>query len=202
MQKSLLLTIMLSILFGQFLSAQINATTKEGKEVLLNEDGTWKYIEKREVSSDELNLECSELISTETDKMTGRSTTAAKETLIISEDGGKTGFGIYALNGSRYTILSIQAAGAGSCIDDDDTINILFRDGSRLELTNNGKFNCDAKMTLFFGGTFGNKKDLKELSTKEIETMRVWTSKSYVEKDFSSDQSNKLMQTLKCLSEK
>jgi len=36
-------------------------------------------------------------------------------------------------------------------------------------------------------------------TTKEIETMRVWTQKGYVEKDFSSDQSKQFMKTVDCL---
>jgi len=201
MQKKLLLIASL-LFFSQYLSAQINATTKDGKDVLLNENGTWEYVKETDTESPiEMSSDCSDYIVTETDKMTGKSSTGAKETLVISEDGGKTGFGIYALNSSssKSLIFVVQAVGAGGCVDDDDKINILFRDGSRLELVNNGKFNCDAKMTLYFGGSFGKKKQLEELATKEIETMRVWTSKSYVEKDFSSEQSKRLMKTISCL---
>lgn len=199
--KKILLTTIFSFLFGQLLFAQIPATTNDGKEVILKEDGSWEYAEVTKNETSELSLECSDLIGTEEDKMTGKTSTGAKETLIISDDGGKNGFGIYALNSSKSTILSIKAVGAGNCIDDDDKINILFRDGSRLQLFNDGKFNCDAKVTLYFGGIFGKKKELTELASKEIETMRVWTSKSYVEKNFTSDQSKQLMQTIKCLSE-
>ncbi|WP_242132613.1 hypothetical protein [Aestuariivivens marinum] len=202
--KKILLTTTLSFFFGQILLAQINATTDDGKKVLLKENGTWEYVQEKineTTETTELSSDCSNYILTETDKMTGKSSTGAKETLIISQDGGKTGFGIFALNSSNSNalILSIQAVGAGSCIDDDNKINILFRDGSRLELYNDGKFNCDAKMTLYFGGIFGKKKQLNELATKEIETMRVWTSKSYVEKDFTSEQSKRLMKTISCL---
>ena len=165
----------------------------------LNDDGTWKY-DTTIVVEETVNLECSELISTETDKMTGKSSTAAKNTLIVSNDGGKNGFGIFLMNSSSGSIIfSIQAVGAGGCIDDDNKMNILFRDGTRLELVNNGKFNCKSKFTLYFGGSFGKKKQLEMLRTKEIETMRIWTSKSYVEKDFTSEQSKQLMKTVDCL---
>ncbi|PKA82356.1 hypothetical protein ATE92_0484 [Ulvibacter sp. MAR_2010_11] len=202
--KRVLLTIAISFSFSQFLSSQINATTLDGDKVLLNENGTWTYVENDThdaTENTELSSDCSSYISTETDKMTGKSSTGANEKLIISEDGGKTGFGILMLNSSssKSLILSIQAVGAGSCVDDDNKINILFRDGSRLELVNDGKFNCDAKMTLYFGGVFGKKKQLEELAAKEIETMRVWTSKSYVERDFSSAQSKQFMKTISCL---
>jgi len=183
--------------------AQIEATTKDGKQVLLNENGTWEYVQA-EKDTTEKNMEssdCSAYISTETDKVTGKSTTASKETLIISSDGGKTGFGIFMMNISETVILSIQAAGGGSCIDDDDKMNVLFRDGTRLEIVNSGKFNCDGKFTVYLGGRIGGKKNLEAFKTKEIETMRIWTSKSYVEKDFSSAESKQFMQTVSCLSE-
>jgi hypothetical protein len=179
-------------------TAQTKATTEDGKKVVLNEDGTWKY-ESATTDTPTTGYECSDLVFTETDKMTGTSSTSAKETLIISEDGGKSGFGITLLNGSNSLIVSIQAVGAGSCINDDSKMNILFRDGTRLEFVNNGKFNCDAKFTLYLGGSFGKKSQLNLLKTKEIETMRIWTTKSYVEKDFSKDQSVKLKSIISCL---
>ncbi|TVZ14012.1 hypothetical protein [Maribacter sp. MAR_2009_72] len=194
-------TIILFLFLTKFSFSQINATTEKGEVVVLNDDGTWQYKIIENVDTTKFSLECADLIETSEDKMTGKSSTTSKETLIISDDGGKNGFGIFALNGASSTILVLQEVGAGSCIDDDNKVNILFRDGSRLEIYNDGKFNCDAKMTLYFGGIFGKKKQLKELASKEIETMRVWTSKSYVEKDFSSNQSKQLMNTLKCLSQ-
>jgi len=135
--------------------------------------------------------------------MTGQTITSSKEYLVISDDGGKTGFRIDCLKGSdlNIIIMSIKAVGAGSCIDDNDKVNILFRDGSKLELSNDNKFNCDAEFTLYFGGVFGKKKQLNELITKEIETMRVWTSRGHVQGDFSSKKSKILMNTLRCLSE-
>ena len=197
--KKTILTLMVLVVSTFSLLAQTEATTKNGKKVILNDDGTWKY-DTTIVVEETVNLECSELISTETDKMTGKSSTAAKNTLIVSDDGGKNGFGIFLMNSSSGSIIfSIQAVGAGGCIDDDNKMNILFRDGTRLELVNNGKFNCKSKFTLYFGGSFGKKKQLEMLRTKEIETMRIWTSKSYVEKNLTSEQSKQLMKTVDCL---
>jgi len=92
--------------------------------------------------------------------------------------------------------------GAGSCIDDTDKMNILFRDRSRFELVNNGKFNCESAFTLYFGGVFGKKKELEQLRTKEIEKMRIWTSKSYVEEEFTPENSKAFMKSLDCLATK
>lgn len=196
--KKLIFTISILTFTALSTFAQTEATTKDSKKVILNDDGTWKYAETTTAETT-IILDCAELITTETDKMTGKTTTYSKETLIISEDGGKSGFGIFIMDISGSLVFSIQAVGAGSCIDDDNKMNVLFRDGTRLELVNNGKFNCDGEFTLYFGGSFGKNKELETFRNKEVETMRIWTSKSYVEKDFSSDQSKELMKTFDCL---
>jgi len=199
--KKIIFTI--SILAFTVLStfAQTEATTNDGKKVILNDDGTWKYVETIVEKQEPVNSsDCSNYISTEVDKVTGKSTVAAKEMLIVSKDGGKNGFGFYIMKSDRGSIIfSIQAVGAGSCIDDDNKMNVLFRDGTRIELINDGKFNCDAKYTQYFGGVFGKKKELEMFRTKEVETIRIWTSKGYVEEDFTSEQSKQLLHTVDCL---
>lgn len=199
--KKIIFTI--SILAFTVLStfAQTEATTNDGKKVILNDDGTWKYVETSVEKQEPVNSsDCSNYISTEVDKVTGKSTVAAKEMLIVSKDGGKNGFGFYIMKSNRGSIIfSIQAVGAGNCIDDDNKMNVLFRDGTRIELINDGKFNCDAKYTQYFGGVFGKKKELEMFRTKEVETIRIWTSKSYVQEDFTPEQSKQLLHTVDCL---
>ncbi len=197
--KQLLSIATLLLLFSVTAFGQIEATTKEGKKVILNPDGTWKYDET--IKESKTSFECDDLIANSTDKVTGKTTRGSKESLLVSKDG-KNGFGFYLFEGSNSIILSATVVGAGGCIDDTNKMNILFRDGSRLELVNNGKFNCESNFTLYFGGVFGKKKELEQLRTKEIETMRIWTSKSYVEEDFAPEQSKAFMKSLDCLATK
>lgn len=194
---ALTIIVTFTITFGQI----EEATTKSGKKVNLNTDGTWKYQEgKKTPPFIAKSSDCSNYIETTEDKMTGNKTTAGKNTIIVSTDGGKKGFGILLMKSpSLSLIISIQAVGAGSCIDEGNKINILFVDGSKLELASNGKFNCKENATLYFGGVFGKMKQLEELKTKKIQTMRVWTSDSYVEKDFTEDNSDEFINTIKCL---
>jgi hypothetical protein len=198
------ISILFFVLIAQISIGQIKATTEDGKKVMLSENGTWEY-EKTEVETKtdivNSNTNCDEYSMTTVDNVTGESSTSSKGTIIISQDGGKKGFAIIALKSGKSLILSIKAVGAGSCIDDDDKMNILFRDGMRLELSNDAKFNCDANYTQYFGGAFGKKKQLEMLKTKEIEVMRIWTSKGFVEETLTKEQSNELMHTLRCLSE-
>lgn len=200
--KKMFLTLTLLIISTLSLTAQTEATTKEGKKVILNEDGTWKYVEKEITLNPNTttDYDCSDYISTEVDKVTGKSVVAAKEMLIVSKDGGKKGFGFYILKSSKGSIIfSIQAVGAGNCIDDNDKMNVLFRDGTRIALTNDSDFNCDAEYTQYFGSVFGKKKELEMFKSKEVETIRIWTSNGYVEEDFSPEQSKQLMRTVSCL---
>ncbi|RXM42585.1 hypothetical protein [Flavobacterium sp. YO12] len=195
--------LLLLIIFNCQLFAQVSAKTSDGKEVVLLNDGTWKYKEvltKGKVESTVSAGSCEQLIITKVDKMTGKSSTSSKDVLIVSKDGGKNGFGIFFLKSDKSIIMSIKAVGAGSCIDDNANMNVLFRDGTRLELKNDGKFNCDGKYTQYFGDLFGHKEEQLLFQTKEIETIRIWTSKSYVEENFTKKQSKEFMQSMECLS--
>jgi len=199
MKKSILLP--LFALVVSYISAQTEATTIDGKKVILYENGTWKPAEATPVVTNENTIsDCSKYISKEVDKVTGESSTSSKDMILISSDGEKSGFGIYIFSTAKNEIIfSIQAVGAGNCIDDDNKMNVLFRDGTRLELINDGKFNCDAKYTQYFGGIFGKRKELEMFRTKEVETIRIWTSKGYVEEDFTPDQSKLFIKTIDCL---
>lgn len=180
-------------------TAQIKGSTDDGKRILLNPDGTWKYDDTAKTAPAG-SYECADLIERRTDKVTGNVTTGVKESIIVSKDS-KSGFGINVLRGKSGLIVIITAISpdAGGCIDDKNKTNILFRDGTRLELVNAGKFNCDSKFTLYFGGAFGMKREFDALKTKEIETMRVWTAKGYVEEDFTPENSKTLMKSLECV---
>jgi hypothetical protein len=145
--------------------------------------------------------DCSNWITTTTDKVDGTTYTAGKNDLIISADGGKKGISIYMfIPKDNALILSIKAVGASSCIDDENKINFLFTDGSRLAMVNNAQFNCKGNASLFFGGILGKKRELEQLKTKKIQTMRVWTTDGYVEEDFTVEQQEEFFNVINCLS--
>jgi hypothetical protein len=195
--KFLIITLMVAS--ALCVQSQQIATLEDSTKIEVFDDGTWKPVEIATIEDNSI-LECSDLIVTETDKMTGKSSISAREVLLITRDGGNEGFGIMIMKVSNFLVFSIKAVGAGSCIDDDDKMNVLFRDGTRLELFTDGKFNCKNNFTLYFGSSFGKKKELGYFKTKEVETMRIWTSDGNVEEDFSSEQSKQLMKTIDCLS--
>ncbi|HMI65491.1 MAG TPA: hypothetical protein VK517_05615 [Cyclobacteriaceae bacterium] len=152
---------------------------------------------------------CSDVIATSTDKVTGKTITGIKSYLVISKDT-ISGFSIYffrdheQFKGMHPLTITIWATGASACIDEDSKINFLFRDGTRLELKNNGEYNCDAKFKImqFIGAKRTDKRaGIEYLRTKLIETMRVWTTNGYVQEDFSDYQSELFKKVLNCLFE-
>ena len=200
--KKITTILMIVLLTATFAFGQTQkATTENGKKVILNDDGTWKYADTIKTVTTNLDPnDCSNWIKTKEDKVSGESYTSMKEYLIVSKDDGKNGFGIsLMLSGKSSIILSVKAAGASGCIDKGSKINILFTDGTRLELASAEDFNCKGNATLYFGDVFGKKKQLAELQTKKIEVMRVWTSESYVEEKFEDEQAEQFKNALNCL---
>jgi hypothetical protein len=145
-------------------------------------------------------VECSNWVMLKTDS-SGKQTLTAKSETFVSDDG-KTGLNIYSfLNSSKkVVVISIQAIGAGKCVDKGDKIIIAFNDGEQLTLTNTNDFNCDGSSTIYFGGALGKYDEIKLLASKRINTMTVWTRDSNMVRTFSSDNSIKFQETIQCLS--
>ncbi len=145
------------------------------------------------------SLYCSKWILIETSKVTGITYIESKDFLIVSTDG-KKGFRILMMQGNGYDLfLHIKVIGERICIDEGEKIDILFTDGSKLELGNEADYNCEGKVNVSFGGIRGNKKQLEELKTKKIQTMRVWTRDGYVEEDFTKDNQEEFYNVINCL---
>ncbi|HTA63538.1 MAG TPA: hypothetical protein VK835_13825 [Bacteroidia bacterium] len=205
MNKLFLLFIAIVSIANQSMAQNQKAITESGKSVILLQNGTWKYeVIKRDTTKANTNsTDCHKWIATTTDKVTGDITTAAKKNLIVSTDGGKKGFGIFMMrsDGNNYLYLFIQAVGAGSCIDKDATINILFTDDSKLEMKNIGDYNCKGESTINFQSPFDEDHGdgLSQLRTKKIQTMRVWTTDSYVERNFTPANQMEFLNVINCL---
>ena len=183
------------------LSAQTQESkTMDGRKVILNTDGTWKYAEAISDTAKPALANCDNWIETTTDRVTGATTTSAKNSIMVMSEDGRKGFGVLLMNGPKNSlILSIEALGSAICIDQGALINILFTDGSRLALQSNGEFNCEGKAALYFGGVFGKKSQLEELKNKDIQTMRIWTSHSYIEQEFSPETRQEFHNVIHCL---
>jgi len=197
--KRVIFTISILVFKALNIFAQKEATTKDGKKVILYEDGTWKYAEMANEEKD-ISLDCADLISTETDKVTGVTSTASKgNNLIISSDK-KSGYIIsIILLKNNSLAFWFQLFGNIGCIEKGDNMNVLFRDGTRILLGNCTDFNCKGQFILYLGGIWGMEEELEMFRTKEVETIRIHNSDSFIEEDFTSSQSKRFMKSVDCL---
>jgi hypothetical protein len=191
------------LLVGAALAAPLTATTTDGRTVELRADGTWSYREEMKaaaVAPAAEPLSCDALVVERADQMTGNSTRFLKKGIGLSGgDDTVLILGLFSMQDGEALAWTLTAIGAGPCVDEDDKINVLFRDGSRLELENDGDFACDRKSTVYFGGPFGKQASAQRLAQDEVATIRVWTRGQYVQKDLPAAESKKLMAAFGCL---
>jgi hypothetical protein len=152
--------------------------------------------------------ECDAVVKTELDSLSGEYSRGSREDIIIAKEG-KDVLTVSLLVMDRTVIISFTAVGGVYCIDETNKVNLFFRDGTSIEMANNGKFNCDGDFSLFFYGSFGNKKQYDQIMTKEIDRVKVGLRKSVVEKNrptfieavIPPEKSKVIMQTAACLLE-
>ncbi len=186
--------------------ADTRAMTADGRTVILRDDGTWVFeglvgASQAPPTPPPAEPSCSDSLIKHTDKVSGQSYISS-EIIVVSTDE-KTGMSLHAFSQYPYSengvIWTINMVGGPTCIDDDDKMNILFKDGTRLELENDSKFNCDGKFTVYFGGVFGKKAEKTELATKDIATLRVWGRGDYLQRDLTDAQAKTFRRAMACL---
>lgn len=189
-------TILIASLFltlGAF--AQTEATTKDGKKVILNKNGTWLY------------AECASLLKTET--VGGKPMTSAKDNIKVSSDGGLTGLSVSLIKGSESVILNFAPLEKDViCVNKNAPMTITFTDGTSLNINHMGTLNCEGNFSVFLGEAMQNSSSLEKLTTKQIKKISIeYTStEGGVIKKYSKESvvdaatGAKLMQTAQCLS--
>ena len=130
------------LIFTGQVFGQVKTINKDGKAIILNDDGTWRYDDSNTETIP--SLDCSDLTITYLDKVTGFTARANKEPIIVSKDF-KNGFSFYLIEKNSIIVINLTILGASSCIDETNKMNILFRDGTRLEFINNADYKCDGK---------------------------------------------------------
>lgn len=182
-------------LFSALVYSQTEATTKDGKKVILNDNGTWIY------------ADCATLLKTET--YSGNTMTSAKENIKVSADGGKTGLNISLVKGTTAVMLNFGIIESDiKCVNKDAPLVIEFTDASRVTVTHMGDLNCKGNFALFLAEDIGNIKELELLKTKNIKkvTLEYTDSnsgniiKNTKEFIFGAAQADKFKKIVQCLS--
>lgn len=149
---------------------------------------------------------CEKLIRIDADSSRGTYNLSSREDIVVSKEG-KDAVKFVFLEIDKVIIIHIDAMGGGDCVDEMNKIWITFRDGTKLEMPNNGRFNCDGEFSLFFNGGYGNRKELNIFRTKEIAHVKVETRKSlidktrknFVEVNVPTEKSKTIMEIMDCM---
>ena len=151
---------------------------------------------------------CAGKISEVTDSVQGTFTRGFKEKLVVSNSPeDRLEFDLHQFNDAL--VFSIFVKGAGDCLDETSKMKVKFVSGATLLLPMDGKFNCDNDFAAFFLGAFGKKKEFRMFLENEIETVRVETRKSVIDKSrknfvevkFTAPQQKEFIERLECLVE-
>lgn len=140
--------------------------------------------------------QCDSIVQVHSDKMTGKQTNVT-DYIIVSKDG-IDGIGLMFMSSDRSVTMSAQVFGASPCVDEKARMLILFTDGSRMTITNQGKFNCERRFSKFWFSR--TDQQLQELKVKRIEAIRVETYKGSVTEDVPPAQAELIANTVKCIS--
>jgi hypothetical protein len=146
-----------------------------------------------------LVLDCPVLVSFERDVASDRYVGATRLQKVPTDSnvGVKITFVKSKNNPLRW---SLTVFGEKHCFAEDEKIRIAFKDGTNLMLENNGKKNCDGVFMLLFGNTADSGKEdiMEKMRNVEISGIRVG-SKSFVDANFSEDDSKIFKASLNCL---
>ncbi|QYJ67773.1 hypothetical protein [Flavobacterium litorale] len=181
-------------------NAQIEAKTKNGREVILNNNGTWIY-------TDSL---CNFFTNTKT-YTNGKEVIYANKAIKVTGEKGKTGLEIMLLKTSQSIVMNITILDDDIwCVNKDTKANIVFTDGKTITLQNMGEENCEGNFSCFLSEVMDNKKELKKLTKKMIQSIAISyainnseaTVTNTVKTIFSIGEAYRVKTIVTCLSDK
>lgn len=180
----------LIILIAQSSFSQIKATTEDGRQVLLNRDGTWNYSGQ---NSKNVSFECNSLTTQK------ENVSASSEVLLTKGSGGQS-IGIFLRKDEDdvyYMLLNVK--GAGNCMRKESAINISYRDGSSSKIKNNSDNNCDNRQKVILGKATKTNELINALKNKEVASIVVYSQDGKVTSTLDNQQGKVLLNTLWCL---
>ena len=191
--RKILLTTSLFLTIGAL--AQTEATTKDGKKVMLNPNGTWMY------------SECASLLKTE--NTGGKMMTSSKDDITIPATTTSTGLSISIIKGSESVIFNFATLSKDIyCVSKDAPMAVSFTDGTSIQIKHMGSLNCKGNFAFFLGESMGNKNILEALINKQIKKVVIDYSDTengkikIISKEtvFDAKTAGKVMHVAQCLS--
>jgi len=171
-------TVLISMLISISVFAQTEATTNDGRKVLLNDDGTYTWVttEKEESSNEDTEEEY--FIGKHVDDMTDKVFYYSSKKLICQDKAKGEGFALsYDFDGKtdntiKISGLSLKVVGL-DCVENTELL-FLFDDDSKLSIKSWNDFNCKGNAWYQLTSSQTN-----ELGSKTIKKIRVQNGRNY-----------------------
>lgn len=174
-------------------NAQIKATTQDGRDVLLMQDGTWKFANQ---TQKEVKFDCPSLVKT-----SGESSASADVLWVEGASGKKAGLALVRDQDGMVNLL-INPDGAGNCMQSGSAINVTYRDGSKEKWSNSAESNCNKRVSVSLGKSAKNNVQLNTLKNKEIASLNIYTKEGSIPVTLDAQQSKIFLNTLWCMTSK
>lgn len=146
-----------------FVHSQIEAKTKNGREVILNNNGTWIY-------SDSL---CNYFTKTKT-YSNGKSVVYANNSIKVKGEGENSGLEIMLMKTSQSIVFTITTLDKEIwCVDKTTIATVTFTNGKTIDLQQMGNENCNGDFSCFLSEVMGNEKELKKLCKHMIKSITI-----------------------------
>jgi len=188
------------------LLAQEEVTTKDGRTVILNADGTWKYIEKTVEPAPEPSGDC-DYATNEVDEFTGNEKYVMKSEVFLThtdealkkyyKNKDYTTCEAYCakIEGMKvmyvnWKIMSKDAYKYFGSIQADAKFILKMKDGKMLELVyskyDSGDMKYNGGYTTYSSYIILSDEDIETLKANELEKVRMFWSKGYQDYDISN----------------
>jgi hypothetical protein len=165
MKKLLIIITLSAVAFNLSYSQTQKATTEDGKTVLLNSDGTWKYTENTKEVKTSTNSNNKFEILEAVDKMTDKHYYKMNEDFLLKKDQKSIEIMISIGENAKYDGLTVYYKNIGGCNEKNKLI-FLFEDNSKISLSSWNDFNCKDYSYFDLRG-----KELANLQKKVISVM-------------------------------
>ncbi len=143
--------------------------------------------------------DCDQTLITLIDSISQERMIQTRKDIIVSEDGGKTGFVVYGIYRDENITLTIHCIGAGTCLNKGDKVEFDFADSTNLTLANMDEDQLPG--TICFNTGLNNANQLHLLADKQIAGITVRTKTEFLTRKISDQTSTEIHKLLLCLDE-
>jgi len=179
--------------------AQEDVLLKDGKVATLLANGTWKYKDVTKESKP-LDWKCEHLVMKITDPTTKKSFNALKHPIAVSNNGtGGISIDLYEISEGFYIMKATSATVWN--VTKYAGMDIVFTDGTKMEVAHNGKPNQKGKIIKHLGpasGSYG-KGHFEQLTTKHVKSITLLCGSLKETQVFDENMSDQLFKALQCI---